>query len=178
MVACTFDFSAVAFGRRIIEHQPDGRCYGDDGGKLSRNDIEHLIGELLVVFSDVGHVVEYLSVVIAEMAGLYPLSDGSPSVKGEQYAEDKLQEIDFCFRFQTCGELVGDDLKKSNGVLLSWRNHGSPFWVKVLFFKQYLYHKRRLLVKANLEENFWKGQVIPRLNLVQSLVVKKLPKLP
>ena len=89
MITCSFDFSAVTFGRRIIEHQSDGRCYCNDGGELSRDDFEYFIGEFLVVASDVGQMVKCLSIVVAEMAGLYPLSDGSSSVEGEQYAEDE-----------------------------------------------------------------------------------------
>ena len=89
MVSCPFDFSTVAFGRRVIEYQADGYRIGDDGCEVCRDDIDHLVEEFRVLVSDVGHVVEYLSVVIVEMGGLYPLSDGSSSVEGKQHTEDE-----------------------------------------------------------------------------------------
>ena len=70
-------------------------------------------------------------------------------MKGEQYAEDERQEIDFCFRFQSCGELVGDGLKKRDGGLLSWQNHGSPFCVKVELFGNFKLGNLAKLVLPN-----------------------------
>ena len=48
------------------------------------NAFEHFIEEFLVLASGAGHVVKYFPKVIADLGGLEPLCNGSPSSNGEQ----------------------------------------------------------------------------------------------
>jgi hypothetical protein len=45
---------------------------------------EHFVEEFLGLASDAGHVVKYLSEVIAESGDLYPFRNGSSSCDGDQ----------------------------------------------------------------------------------------------
>ena len=77
--------------------------------------------------SDAGHVVEYLSVVIAELGGSEPSGNGSSSCDGEECTEDERQEERFDLRFEFAGKSFGSGLEEFEGGSLSLMNHGSPF---------------------------------------------------
>ena len=100
MITCTFDFLSVSLCRRVVEYDSDGCCCSENISEMFDDALEHFIEELGSLASDAGHVVEYVSEVIAESSGLYPFGNGSSPSDSEQCSKNERDEERFDLRFE------------------------------------------------------------------------------
>ena len=108
MLTCTFDFLSVSLCRRVVEYDSDGCCCSDSISEMFDDALEHFIEEFFARASDARHVVEYVSVVIAESGGLVPFGNGSSSSDSEECSDDERDEEHFDWRFEFAIEALTD----------------------------------------------------------------------
>jgi hypothetical protein len=108
---------------------------------------EHFVEKFLGLASDAGHVVEYVSEVIAESGGSEPRGHGSSSGDGKECADEKRLEERFDLRFEFVVESVGDALENFEGGLLSLLIHGSSFSDRVCLQIEFVVFKQSYTLK-------------------------------
>ena len=89
--------------------------------ELFEDDFANRVKKFAPIASDVGRVVKYLAVGVANLRDPDPLRDGSPR-DGEQGAEHQRKKKRLGFLRQLGREQPGDFFKQRNGVVLSLDN--------------------------------------------------------